>query len=470
LYALFSGQPLVILGGTGPLLIFTIILYQLCRDHLGLGALFLEVRVWVGLWTALFLIILAVTDASCLMRFFTRFTDEIFAALISLIFIFEACKGIFYIFSDLEVHKHHDTALLSLLLAMGTLYVATALSRFRRSRFLNHWFREFLTDFGPTIAIVIMSLFALSPMLESVSLPALPAPSSFRPTYSPPVEEAIAVTTPENEATGENSAAAETNVVAESNPPRAWFVNPLRAPMWVWFASAGPALLLTVLVFVDQNITARLVNSPDHKLQKGEAYHLDLAVGGILVGLCPFFGFPWLIATTVRSVNHVRSLATVEEVVTPGGESRERIIHVRENRVSALAIHLLMGLSLFLLSYLKMIPMAVLYGLFLFMGIVSMAGNQFFERLSLWLMDSKLYPATHYIRRVSLSTIHKFTLLQLACLVVLWIVKGSPRLGILFPLFIVMLVPVRMLANRFFSPKDLSILDAEEEPGDEEWG
>ena len=80
------------------------------------------------------------------------------------------------------------------------------------------------------------------------------------------------------------------------------------------------------------------------------------------------------------------------------------------------------------------------------------------------------WDATHYIRRVPLSTIHRFTLLQFACLVVLWIVKGSPRLGILFPLFIVMLVPMRMLANRFFSARNLAILDAEEEPRDEEWG
>ena len=30
LYALFSGQPMIVLGGTGPLLIFTMILYNLC--------------------------------------------------------------------------------------------------------------------------------------------------------------------------------------------------------------------------------------------------------------------------------------------------------------------------------------------------------------------------------------------------------------------------------------------------------
>jgi len=73
-YALFAGQPLIILGGTGPLLIFTMILFELC-DHLKIP--FLETCAWVGLWTALLLIVLAATDASCLMRYFTRFTDEI---------------------------------------------------------------------------------------------------------------------------------------------------------------------------------------------------------------------------------------------------------------------------------------------------------------------------------------------------------------------------------------------------------
>ena len=32
LYAIFSGQSLIILGGTGPLLVFTGVLYSLCRD------------------------------------------------------------------------------------------------------------------------------------------------------------------------------------------------------------------------------------------------------------------------------------------------------------------------------------------------------------------------------------------------------------------------------------------------------
>ncbi|MCH7988859.1 MAG: PTS sugar transporter subunit IIA, partial [Planctomycetes bacterium] len=385
IFAVISGQPLVILGGTGPLLVFTAILFRLCSD---MGLPFLPSYGWVGLWSAGFLLILAVTDASCLMRYFTRFTDEIFSGLISIIFIYEAIKSLVHIFEDLDVKKHHDTALLSLLLALGTFYIAMSLSRFRRSSYLRPKFREFLADFGPAIALGAMTI--VSVWLHEVSLDVLPAPDVFGTTSGRP-----------------------------------WSVDLLNTPVWVRFAAAGPALLVTVLVFLDQNITARIVNSPDHRLHKGEAYHLDLGVVGLLMAVCSLFGLPWLVAATVRSLNHVRSLATVEEVVSPNGETRDRVIHVRENRLTGLTIHLLIGLSLLMLPLLKTIPMAVLYGLFLFMGVVSMSGNQFFERLSLWLKDPALYPVTHYIRRVPRWTIHAFTLLQVACLGVLWFVKSS---------------------------------------------
>ena len=64
-YALLAGQPLIILGGTDPLLVFTWLLYVLC-GQLELGDYFLEVFALVGLWTGLMLLVLAATDASCL--------------------------------------------------------------------------------------------------------------------------------------------------------------------------------------------------------------------------------------------------------------------------------------------------------------------------------------------------------------------------------------------------------------------
>jgi hypothetical protein len=113
------------------------------------------------------------------------------------------------------------------------------------------------------------------------------------------------------------------------------------------------------------------------------------------------------------------------------------------------------------------IPMAVLFGLFLYMGVTSLSGNQFFDRLKLWAMDPDLYPRTHYVRQVPMRRIHLFTAVQLAGLVLLWVVKTS-ALALLFPLFIALLVPLRLYLGRHFDEPQLAALDSEEEAEEEE--
>ena len=417
-YSFLSGQPLTIIGSVGPVVVFTGILYSLAQQ---LEVPFLPTYAWVGMWSGLFLFLLAATDASNLIRYFTRFTDEIFAALMSLIFVVEAVKDIAGAFAG---DVAHDTSLLSLILALGTFYFATQLSALRRSKLLVQWMREFFADFGPAISIVAMTGVAFA--LHAVELETLAVPEELGTTSG-----------------------------------RDWFVNPLEAPVWVWGASIVPALLIATLLFFDQNITTRLVASPDHKLAKGSGYHLDLAVVGGTVAIGSLFGLPWMVAATVRSLNHVRSLATIE---THGGD--EVIVKVRETRLSGIIVHILIGTSLFLLPLLARVPMSVLFGLFLFMGFASMRSSQFFERALLWVTDPAMYPPTHYVRRVPRKIVHIYTAIQAACLAILWAVKVSP-IGLLFPLFIAMLVPIRVFLNRFFDATHLAFLDAEEAPDEE---
>jgi hypothetical protein len=45
-----------------------------------------------------------------------------------------------------------------------------------------------------------------------------------------------------------------------------------------------PAVLLTSLFFMDQNISVRVVNNPDNKLKKGAAYNLDMVALGLITG------------------------------------------------------------------------------------------------------------------------------------------------------------------------------------------
>ena len=430
-YALVAGQPLIILGGIGPMLIFTIILYQLCQD-LEQGHNFLGIYGWVGIWTAGLTCLLAIGNASNLMKYFTRFTDEIFSALMSLIFIYKAVEGIIETFEN-PGSGGTEKALLALILAIGTFYIAMSLARFRSSIYLFPWMREFLADFGPSIALACMIGVAWW------------------------LGDANTVDT--------LSVGGATEVVKEGG---SWFVNLGQVPLHFKLIAIGPAILATVLIFLSQNITARLVNSPGNHLVKGESYHWDLAVIGGLVGLCSLFGWPWMVAATVRSLAHVRSLAITEEVVGQNTHQTE-IIHVIENRVTAVAIHILIALTLLALSLLQYVPMAALYGIFLFMGFVSLKGIQFIERLGYWLMDSALYPVNHYTRRVPTRTIHLFTLVQLICLIVLCVVNLSPSnpVKIMFPIFIACLVPVRALLGRFIDKDHLAYLDADEEPDDE---
>ena len=418
-YALFAGQPLSILGSTGPIVVFLGVLYQACR---ALELPFLPTLACIGLWTAVFLAALAVLEASRLIHWFTRFTDEIFAALISLIFIAEALHDTLSGFSGVDVE--HDSALLGLLLALGTFQVALGLSSLRRRPYLTRFAREFLADFGPAIAITVMTSIAFA--LHPVDLVTLTVPEHFAPTLE-----------------------------------RSWFVSPLDAPRWVLLASAGPALLVTVLLYLDQNITVRLVNNPDHRLVKGGAYHLDLLVLAALIGGFSLFGLPWVAAATVRSLNHVRALAETEN---RGGT--ERIVEVRETRVTGLAVHLLIGLSLLALDLLRLVPMAVLFGLFLFMGVASLRGNQFVERMRLWIMDPAIVPPTHYLSRVPRAIVHRYTLVQALGRLILWVVKAS-AIAVLFPLVIALLVPLRLLLDRVFEPGHLAFLDAAETPDEE---
>ena len=438
-YALVGGTPLILLGGIGPLLIFTGILYGLCVDF---GVPFLPAYAWIGLWTGAWLVAAGVFNVSAVMRYFTRFTDETFSALMSLLFIYEAVRPLIRDFRGEAALTDSDysQAFFSLLLAVGTFFCALQLMRLRKSRYLGETTREFLSDFGPTLAMGAMTVVALL-VRKEVPL------------------------------TAADGYALDTPAEFGTTSGRPWAVDlfPADLPGWFPFAAAGPALVAAALIFLAQNITARLVNSPENRLTKGPAYHWDLVVVGGMVGACSLFGLPWLVAATVRTLAHVRALATKEEAVTRGGEVRERVLHVIETRTTGLAIHVLIALAIPLLPYLDVVPMAVLYGLFLYMGVVSLQGNQFFERLGLWLTDRDRYPQTHYVRRVPMGVVHRYTALQLVCLAVLAAVSLSPFPGlrIVFPLLIAGLVPVRLLADRLLPPEHVAVLDVAEEPEEE---
>jgi hypothetical protein len=90
-YAMFAAQPMTIIGSTGPVLAFVACVYQLATS---LNLPFLPLYAWTGLWTSLILFVSAITSGSNLVKYLTRFTDEIFSTLISAIFVVEAFSDV----------------------------------------------------------------------------------------------------------------------------------------------------------------------------------------------------------------------------------------------------------------------------------------------------------------------------------------------------------------------------------------
>uniref|UniRef100_A0A8C9ZVK4 Anion exchange protein n=1 Tax=Sander lucioperca TaxID=283035 RepID=A0A8C9ZVK4_SANLU len=461
IFCLLAGQPLTILSSTGPVLVFERLLFNFKNDFD-----YLEFRLWIGLWSAFFCLVLVATDASFLVQYFTRFTEEGFSCLISFIFIYDAFKKMLKLahhypinsefmmeyvtqydclcmapapmnatwssLSKTECLKYNgelvgkacefvpDITLMSFILFFGTYTCSMCLKKFKTSPFFPTTVRKLISDFAIILAIFI---FCGVDMLVGVDTPKLIVPSEFKPT----------------------------------SPNRGWFVPPFGGnPWWVYLVSALPALLVTILVFMDQQITAVIVNRKEHKLKKGAGYHLDLFWVAILLIICSFMGLPWYVAATVISIAHIDSLKMETETSAPG--EQPKFLGVREQRVTGVLVFILTGLSVFMAPILKFIPMPVLYGVFLYMGVASLNGVQFMDRLKLLLMPAKHQPDLVYLRHVPLRKVHLFTFIQILCLALLWVLKSTVA-AIVFPVMILALVAVRKVMDYMFSQHDLSFLD-----------
>lgn len=72
------------------------------------GLSYLSLRASIGLWTAFLCLLLVATDASSLVCYITRFTEEAFAALICVIFIYEALEKLLHLGDVYPINPHNQ--------------------------------------------------------------------------------------------------------------------------------------------------------------------------------------------------------------------------------------------------------------------------------------------------------------------------------------------------------------------------
>merc|ERR1719479_735467 len=156
------------------------------------------------------------------------------------------------------------------------------------------------------------------------------------------------------------------------------------------------SFLLFLVLFIETEICELIMLKKQKK--KGGGLHWDIVLLCFINTLGAIFGGPWICAATVRGVAHVSALTVMSTTHAPG--EAPHIVEVKDQRVSAFMVNLLLGLSVLLSPALKQVPFAVLFGVFLYMGVSSINGIQFFDRLTLLLVPVKHHPPVGYVRRI----------------------------------------------------------------------
>lgn len=95
-------------------------------------------------------------------------------------------------------------------------------------------------------------------------------------------------------------------------------------------------------------------------------------------------------AAPVRTLAHWASLTVYTTSLIPG--EKPKLSEVKEQRLTSFSIHILIFLCLQAKSLLRVIPVPVLFGVFLYFGIVSLSGTQLFERMGFIFVPFKYCP------------------------------------------------------------------------------
>lgn len=228
---------------TGLSLAFISGLYRFCSIK---GFQFLPIYTWVGLWTSLFMAGMGFCGTSKLIRYCTRFTDEVFNGLLSINFIYEGFSSLrrnFLLADPLNL----SMPFVSLSIALGTYWSTAQAIAQEKSIYFSSKIRKIVKDFGPVAVLVGFSALNKLNFVKKFGVPTLSVPETF-----------------------------------ELAGGRKFMVNFMSVPVKNRWLCALPATLLTALFFMDQNISARIVNKEDNKLQKGEAYNIDMVALGII--------------------------------------------------------------------------------------------------------------------------------------------------------------------------------------------
>jgi len=433
MFSIFAGQPLCIVGVTGPVTIFTVGIFNLAHSF---GIEFMPFFCWVQIWAAVMHVAIAAFNLCDMIHAVSRYSCETFGMLIAIIYLY---TGIYHLVEYFDT-KDLAPALLSLVLGLGTAWLALLLSGARDWSILNRTSRTLIADYGTTFSVLF---FCAVPYWGN--------------NYD---------LTPDKVGNETAATIATLNVPSEFDTAtgRDWLVDPSACEGWAIAFAIIPGFVLTVLFFFDHNVSSLLCQAPEFGLKKGPAYHWDFFIVGLQILLTGLLGIPPVNGLIPQAPLHTDSLCD-KETREKNGRKVEVVVACHEQRVSNLGQAVIIGCALFYVRGVGYLPIPALDGLFLYMGIASFAGNSFYNRLVLLITDATRVEARGldmFYGKVPKATVHKYTALKFLILTCIFVITLLPYVSALFPLCIAILVPMRIyLLPKWFGQESVDLLDAE---------
>ncbi|XP_020231171.1 probable boron transporter 2 isoform X2 [Cajanus cajan] len=523
IHSIIGGQPLLILGVAEPTVLMYTFMYNFAKDRKDLGhKLFLPWTGWVCVWTALLLFLLAILGACSIINRFTRLAGELFGLLIAMLFMQQAIKGLVEEFGAPKNQREgtnqialqsswlFGNGMFALVLSFGLLFTGLQSRKARSWRYGTGWLRGFITDYGVPLMVLIWTGVSYIPVNEVPrGIPRrLFSPNPWSPgAYSnwTVVKEMLNV--PPLYIVGafipatmiavlyyfDHSVASQLAQQKEFNlrkPPSYHYdllllgfltilcgligippsngVIP-QSPMHTKsLATLKHQLLRNKLVSTARKSMRRNVNLSQLYQNMKEAY--DEMQTPLVPQMPPTLGLKELKESTIELASSQGYIdAPVDEVVFDVNKDVDDLlpVEVKEQRLSNLLQALMVAACVAAMPLLKKIPTSVLWGYFAFMAIESLPGNQFWERiLYLFTAPSRRYKLLEeyhatFVETVPFKTVAMFTVFQTVYLLLCFGITWIPIAGVLFPLLIMLLVPVRQyFLPRFFKGAHLQELDA----------
>lgn len=439
-FAVFSCQPLTIVGVTGLIDLFGYTTYDIVTVRYGID--FLSFMAWVGIWAAIMHWAIAAFNWCDYMKYVTDFSSTAFGMYVGIIYV---VKGVELIVEEFGEGLSEANGYLSCLIALLYFALTWMTTRIGMSNYLHRYIRGICTDFSLIIWTIFFAGFAHIPgHLKNVDVRKYPVSAAFQPTPVGP----------------------------GAMRAHGWFIHFWEIPVRWWFIAIPFAALVTALFYYDHNVSSLMAQARHFPLRKHAGFHWDFFLLGITTLVAGFIGIPFPNGLVPQAPVHTDSCAIMRysKAEMHGSESHETessqssqeeqlkgpvISRILEQRWT----HFGMGLLLFgmltrpLLVALSVVPRAVFAGVFITVGWSSIESNPITVRTVGLLRDPITMPTARKRATVLFLFLQWIT-------VAAEVAISQTIAAIGFPIIILLLIPLRWTwMLRWFSMEELAQLD-----------